>query len=404
MTGSLLSPLGGAEQYCLALAERQAADGHDVTVVTGWIDEPVRERVAARGIRLEVVPGNRPYPPDRRGGSTLDRVRFHAAELLDSLVPNRVLRRLERGAFDVVHVHRFAGFGTAPLRVRSTRVVHTVHDYSLVDTSASLVRDGVPLEPGLGVQSARASLLARFLPRRLGLVFPSPRTLERHVEWGFPVERFDSAVVPHGWDLGTPDDSTAARTLETSGPETSVDLETSAAPVRFLFLGKLSDHKGVRLLLDAWGDGVDGATLAVGGDGDLAGAVADAADASGGTLASLGWLDADARRREFARADVLVFPSLWPENFPLVVAEAILSGIPVVTTDIASPPLVDDGRSGLVVAPNPIDLRWAIDRLTVDPALRATLSAGAAERSAALDLGAHAAELERRYSAVLHTL
>jgi glycosyltransferase involved in cell wall biosynthesis len=368
-TSSLIEPLGGAEQYCLALARHQRRAGHDVTVVTGWADDSVVAALEADGIKVWVLPSSRPYSPDRQGGSLGAKLRFHALELVDSVRHTRATLALEAGRFDVVHVHRFSGFGTAVLRVRGTRVVHTVHDFSLVDTSASLVRDGKLLQQPSRAQSVRSTLATRRLSPETTFIFPSARTRDRHSEWGFRTSRFDSRVIPHGWPF--PDSGASA--MRPTGGELNV-----------LFLGKLAEHKGVPLLLDAWGAGIPGAVLRIAGDGPLAERVA-----ANPAVEHLGWLDEARRAAELARADVLVFPSRWPENFPIVVAESVLAGVPVVTTTIASPPLVDDGESGLLTEAVPDALRGALVRLTSDRGLLSRLAAGAASRATQLDMAAH---------------
>lgn len=164
--------------------------------------------------------------------------------------------------------------------------------------------------------------------------------------------------------------------------------------LRVLFLGKLAEHKGIPLLLDAWGAGVPGATLTVGGDGPLRDAVS-AADA----VVAAGWLDEAGRARALAETDLLVMPSRWAENFPIVVAEALLAGVPVLTTTTASPPLVVDGDSGLVVPPTAAALRGAIERLVDDRALRAALRAGATRRAEELDMDRHVDRVLEHYGA-----
>jgi len=42
-----------------------------------------------------------------------------------------------------------------------------------------------------------------------------------------------------------------------------------------------------------------------------------------------GWIDETERRQLFAQADVLVFPSLWPEPYGLTGLEAVMAGLPV---------------------------------------------------------------------------
>ena len=309
LTSSLIAPLGGAEQYALALARRQRDDGHDVTIVTGWIDDRTRAELAAEGLRVRVIPGRRPYPPDRHGSGLVQKLDFHLREILDSVRRTSVTRALERGRFDVVHVHRFSGYGTSVLRTRRTRVVHTVHDFGLVDTSASLVRDGRMPDGPSRAQAIRRRLIVRGIPRTTAMIFPSAATLQRHRAWGFDADAVESRVIPHGW----PTPKAVARSPHDG--------------IVYLFLGKLSELKGVPTLLRAWGDGVCGAQLLVGGDGELAEAVSCAPG-----VEALGWLDAEGRSRALAEADALVVPSEWPENFPIVVAEAVLAGVPVIST------------------------------------------------------------------------
>lgn len=152
--GSLLVPLGGAEQYVLELSRAQRDAGHQVTIVTGWASPDVVAALAADGIAVELVRMRRPYPPDRRG-SRPAAVLFHTLDLLDSVRTPRALRRVLGRDWDAVHVHRVAGLGAALVRSTRPPVVLTVHDYSLVDTSSSLLRDGVVAEHPPLVQRLR---------------------------------------------------------------------------------------------------------------------------------------------------------------------------------------------------------------------------------------------------------
>ena len=66
-------------------------------------------------------------------------------------------------------------------------------------------------------------------------------------------------------------------------------------------------------------------------------------------------------REPYSKMDVLVFPSLWYENCPLVLAEASLTRTPVIASDLgAIPEFVRHGKNGFLFSPNDhIDLaRW----------------------------------------------
>jgi len=58
----------------------------------------------------------------------------------------------------------------------------------------------------------------------------------------------------------------------------------------------------------------------------------------------------------FAGMDVLVVPSLWPENSPLVIHEAFMAGVPVVAARTGGiPELIEHGVSGLLYEPRSAD-------------------------------------------------
>jgi glycosyltransferase involved in cell wall biosynthesis len=127
-----------------------------------------------------------------------------------------------------------------------------------------------------------------------------------------------------------------------------------------LFVGRLSEEKGIRALADAWRT-VSGIPLLVAGDGPLR----DTAWPDGVT--SLG---SKPRERVFElmrEARVLIFPSIWYEMAPMTIIEAFACGTPVVASNLGSiPEFVDDGRTGLLFRPGDAHdlaakVRWAFD-------------------------------------------
>jgi glycosyltransferase involved in cell wall biosynthesis len=85
-----------------------------------------------------------------------------------------------------------------------------------------------------------------------------------------------------------------------------------------------------------------------------------------------------------AACNVAVLPALRREGLPKTVIEAMAYGVPVVVTDVGgSPELVQDGISGIVVAPGDAQaLAAAIERLWRDPALARTLGRRGRDRIA----------------------
>jgi glycosyltransferase involved in cell wall biosynthesis len=161
-------------------------------------------------------------------------------------------------------------------------------------------------------------------------------------------------------------------------PPSSVQEE----PGRVLFLGRLESAKGVFDLLAA------GALLAprfpalrlvFGGEGDAA-ALRRRAFELGieDRLELLGWVGAQERNEQLARATVFCLPS-HAEGLPMAMLEAMAAGRAVVASSVGGiPETIVDGGNGLLVPPRDEQaLAGALAQLLGDEALRARLARGA---------------------------
>jgi len=101
----------------------------------------------------------------------------------------------------------------------------------------------------------------------------------------------------------------------------------------------------------------------------------------------------------YACADILVVPSLWEDPCPLVVAEAMASGLPVVGTRSGGiPELVTNGKTGYIVPRSAERIRDAIMTLARDDTLRRRMSKNARRYAVRnLDWDVITAKIERVY-------
>jgi glycosyltransferase involved in cell wall biosynthesis len=122
-----------------------------------------------------------------------------------------------------------------------------------------------------------------------------------------------------------------------------------------------------------------------------------------------GRLTSDAVAAALGEADVLAAPSVPTrggkrEGIPVVLMEAMATGLPVVASRLSGiPELVTDGVDGLLVAPGDAGaLADALARLAADPAMRARLGAAGRERVVRdFDVDRNAASLAARIRASL---
>jgi glycosyltransferase involved in cell wall biosynthesis len=137
-----------------------------------------------------------------------------------------------------------------------------------------------------------------------------------------------------------------------------------------MFVGRLTEEKGVRTLLEAWTRYTPSLHLEIAGDGELASEV-QAAAARCSHIRWLGRLDKQALYERMQRAAALIVPSVWYEPFGLVVAEAFAMGVPVIASRIgALAEIIQHGRTGLHFEPaNSADLAAQVQHFHTHPRL-----------------------------------
>ena len=120
-----------------------------------------------------------------------------------------------------------------------------------------------------------------------------------------------------------------------------------------VFLGRLSEEKGIRNLIQAWAKVSRSFTLRVIGDGPLLNEVRSEISHSGFTHIRLdGRLLHQESTTALQGARILILPSKCYENFPVCIAEAFACGTPVIASRLgAMQEIVRGGCTGLHFTP-----------------------------------------------------
>jgi glycosyltransferase involved in cell wall biosynthesis len=231
----------------------------------------------------------------------------------------------------------------------------------------------LPLVPGLpGVRGfvgdagrRLAYLRERFDDADLVLA-PSRFLLDMFVSTGFSGDRL--RFWPHGLDLSWVPRTRAA---------------DPARPPVFGYVGQIDPIKGVHLAIEGFRRLPDthGARLAIFGDlGKRPEYTATLMRLAEGDprIHFAGPFERSQVAEVFSQLDVLLVPSVWYENAPIVIAEAFAAKRPVVATDLGGMRgAVDHGVNGLLFERGSVDgLAAALQRLVTDPELRAELTRG----------------------------
>lgn len=238
-----------------------------------------------------------------------------------------LLKQLELFRPDVVHVHNlFPNFGSSWMARSPYPIVTTLHNFRTMCAAGTLFREGAdclkcPSGSSANAivhrcyrRSSLASLPLAIATARPVNTSPQVRDAERivllsrraaSVFESFGVSRDKISVIPN------------------FVTKSAVELEQEKSN-RWCYVGRLTEEKGVRSMIEAW---PRGHRLVVYGDGPLRPFVESRQSR---WISYRGFLPKSEVQSALARSEGLIFPSLWAEAGPIVYLEALAAGCPVI--------------------------------------------------------------------------
>ncbi|MFT5129761.1 MAG: glycogen(starch) synthase [Rhodothermales bacterium] len=286
---------------------------------------------------------------------------------------------------DGYHVHRVRTLRRAADRCTALEMLVYMSSASTAVTFTACGRDWDGIIAFFGIPSGPVAYLASrrsrgpFIVSLRGADVPGhqPEQLRRQHQLAGPVIRFlwkrAAAVVANSAGLA----DTATRfapdipvAIVPNGVDTSF-FAPSVKPLRtpqMLYVGRLSQEKGVDCLLQAVAKLEGDWQLGIVGDGPERPALEAMAD---DRVRFLGWQDKAKLRQRYQEASIFVLPSRY-EGMANVVLEAMASGLPVVATTVGgNAELIVPGETGWLVPPDDPDaMAHALRPLLRDSELR----------------------------------
>ncbi|WP_374090753.1 glycosyltransferase [Methylomicrobium lacus] len=271
---------------------------------------------------------------------------------------SRVVARdkLHRFRPDIVHVHNFfpqisPSIYDACLD-EGVPVVQTLHNYRLICPGAMLIRQGKICEQCISGSPYQAAWHGCYRGSRLGSLVVAQMVAQhrRQGTWQHKVNRFIALTdfaKSKFVEAGFPADKIAVKANFVHDPLQGSPRTLRAVAGFALFVGRISEEKGIKTLLQAWSSMDDQTMLKVAGAGPL-----EAWLPGKTNVAALGRQNPDEISRLMQQAAFLVLPSEWYEGFPLVLVEAFAHGLPVLASRLGSmADIIKDGETGLLFTP-----------------------------------------------------
>lgn len=365
--------IGGLERFVVMLSEGLAGRGHEVHVVASALPGvPAVER--SSGVTVHRLPLLYQKLAPKLGE---DAARPFHPPAPDPLFARRLARLVQEVRPDVIHAHSWSVFSALSRTLPPTPVMVSAHDYGLVCAKKSLVdRSGAHCPgpswrrcgpcAGAHYGAAKGNVLAsaslcslRLLKRATKLTAVSDHVAQRLSPvaarlGGDSVETLHS-FVPDG--------------LFESGWQTERPDFLPPADGYLLYVGQLSSHKGVDVLLDAYRRLSSPPPLVLLGTPHPHGPSRESLPP--GVIMHTS-VPHESVIAAMVRAACVVVPSVWADPLPMTVSEAQNCGVPVIASAVGGiPEQVIDGRTGwLVPAADEGALADRISRLlgSADPA------------------------------------
>ena len=388
---------GGAETYLHSLMKHQRDRGHEVHAFSTKAPKNAPSDDASAFVER--------YDYARSEGLSRD-LKKGLSYLWNRDAERAMKRMIAEIQPDVIHMHNIyhhlSSSVLKPIRAARIPCVQTLHDYKLACPNYKMFTEGSICERCHGGRYMEAvthhclsastaqnflaaaemgmTKLAQSYERTVGMFLcPSQFMADKMIAWGEPPSKF--LVIPNPIDI----------------PEVSATGDGDY----ILYAGRLSPEKGIETLVRAMAH-VPEARLHIAGTGPEEGKLHALVESLGiTTVTFLGFLRSPDLAEVRHQARALAVPSVWYENGPYAVLEAMAEEIPIMSSRIGGlPELVEHGVSGWLVEPGNVDAWVRALRVVVATPLELLRRMGRAsqERVKARHLwGQHLDQLEDVY-------
>jgi glycosyltransferase involved in cell wall biosynthesis len=265
----------------------------------------------------------------------------------------KVCRAINRFKPDAVHVHNWF-FGASPAvflaaKLKKVPLLHTIHNFRIICPSGVLFNDKKLFTHSISrifpVQSIRKRVYKNSMfftfwlltCTRINYILGTWKSVDRFIcLTNSSKEIICNSILKL---------DRARVVVKPNFVRNDIQVTQFPRADHFLYVGRLSEEKGIETLLSAFKESKY--ALRIIGDGPLKSSV-DQFTAENGNASYFGFQKKDFIIKEMSRCSALIVPSICYEQFGLIIIEALSCGTPVIASNIGAPAdLICEGVTGL---------------------------------------------------------
>jgi len=333
--------VGGAEKYAYQVTNELARE-NEVVVITTKGPKPRNEskKLNPRIIEINTNISSFYEMTSFTNIGAIKKSLWHLFDIWNISSYNKIKRILISEKPNLVHTNGIKGFSSSLFSViNELKIphVHTLHDYELISRWVGLFRKGKPISHFSFLDKLYIMYSRKMSSKINAVISPSNFVMNFHTKFGF-FKNSSKHIIANGIQL-----------------ESSYNPKTENSN-EFIFVGQILENKGAQIAIKAFKKISDkNAQLHIVGTGPYIETLKQIVGVDKNIILH-GFVEEKKLNSLLEQCSYFLLPSLWYENFPLVLNEVMTKGLPVIASNIGGiPEIVEDGKNGFLFKPGDVD-------------------------------------------------
>lgn len=381
--------IGGAEVMVEKVAKALARKDNEVIVITThYNEEKFVETI--NGVKIyRINPLNVYKMYDHQSKPFFMKPLWHSIDLWNLHAYSALKSILKKEMPDVVHIHNFKGFSLSAFdSVKSLNLplIFTAHDYSLICMRANLMNgSGDICDASSGLCKVYNKIQGHLVDNKPDVVIAPSKFVIDKLKSNKLFKNVKTVVLPNANE---------------SNP---IKINKNYDNIDFLYVGALEKHKGPEILIKAFSRIIEkNIKLHIVGKGSEGLKLQELASKDNRIIFH-SFLRGNDLKELYKRANVMVIPSIWYDNSPMVIYESFMNSTPVIGSDIGGiPELVQEKYNGFLFKAGDFkELKEIMEYVIKNKAILRRLEQNAYDSSHEYDIENHIKKLETIYRELL---